>query len=240
MYTSARVSPIPSMSCVRSCPARPTNGSPRRSSCSPGPSPTNIRSAVGASRRRTRPGCGPAASLHSVHVDAASATSAKRRTGGGGGMRATHGERVGGHGTPWGETRMLSAGRPRGTRRDRIVTASRIASATQSAAASWSRSRLGSPRPRRRRSRSRPRTRCRRRSACAPGAAPGRTRRARSGRQEQARGLVERGVGDDDDERRVRAPLLERLRSRETRARPPARSNPRAPSRPRRRRRRPR
>ena len=33
------------MSCVSSCPARPTNGSPLRSSCSPGPSPTNSRSA---------------------------------------------------------------------------------------------------------------------------------------------------------------------------------------------------
>ena len=37
---------------VRSCPARPTNGSPLRSSSSPGPSPTNIRRRRGCRRRR--------------------------------------------------------------------------------------------------------------------------------------------------------------------------------------------
>ena len=40
-----------------------------RSSCSPGPSPTNIRSASGIARRRTPPACGSAASGHSVHAE---------------------------------------------------------------------------------------------------------------------------------------------------------------------------
>ena len=44
----SRVSPIPSMSRVSSCPARPTNGMPCSSSSAPGPSPTNIRSASGS------------------------------------------------------------------------------------------------------------------------------------------------------------------------------------------------
>ena len=39
---------MPSIRPVSSRPARPTNGSPVRSSCSPGPSPTNIRSACGS------------------------------------------------------------------------------------------------------------------------------------------------------------------------------------------------
>ena len=38
---------------VSSWPARPTNGSPCRSSCSPGPSPTNIRSACGSPTPKT-------------------------------------------------------------------------------------------------------------------------------------------------------------------------------------------
>src|SRR6266542_6095347 len=37
----------------RSFPDRPTNGSPCRSSCSPGPSPTNIRSAFGSPTPKT-------------------------------------------------------------------------------------------------------------------------------------------------------------------------------------------
>ena len=61
-----RVSPMPSMRLVSSRPARPTNGSPVRSSCSPGPSPTNMRSACGiadaehdlrAGRRPAGTGC---------------------------------------------------------------------------------------------------------------------------------------------------------------------------------------
>ena len=66
------------MSCVSSLPARPTNGSPCRSSCSPGPSPTNSRSA--SARPTPNTTCvRPAASLHSVHVDAASAATSARR-----------------------------------------------------------------------------------------------------------------------------------------------------------------
>ena len=45
MNTSSRLSPIPSSSWLSSCPARPTNGRPWRSSSAPGASPTNIRSA---------------------------------------------------------------------------------------------------------------------------------------------------------------------------------------------------
>src|SRR5262249_42586589 len=75
MYTSSRVKPIPSMSWVSSWPARPTNGSPFRSSCSPGPSPTNMR--LASARPTPNTTCvRPPASLQSAHVDDAAATSA--------------------------------------------------------------------------------------------------------------------------------------------------------------------
>ena len=45
MKTSSRRSPISPSSWVSSCPARPTNGSPWRSSSAPGASPMNISSA---------------------------------------------------------------------------------------------------------------------------------------------------------------------------------------------------
>src|SRR5204863_444639 len=47
MYTSFRCSPIASIICVSSLPARPTNGNPWASSSAPGPSPTKTSSALG-------------------------------------------------------------------------------------------------------------------------------------------------------------------------------------------------
>src|SRR4051812_17046696 len=75
MYTSARVRPMPSIRLVRRRPARPTNGSPVRSSCSPGPSPTKRRSACGSPTPKTT--CvRVAASGHFVHVSASRSRSA--------------------------------------------------------------------------------------------------------------------------------------------------------------------
>ena len=75
-------SPMPSIRLVSSWPARPTNGSPVRSSCSPGPSPTNIRSAWASPTPNTT--CvRVAASGHFVQVSASRSRSANEANGGG-------------------------------------------------------------------------------------------------------------------------------------------------------------
>ena len=61
--------PIPSSSSVSSAPARPTNGSPWRSSSAPGASPTNISSASALPLPKTTL-VRVSASGHFVHTEA--------------------------------------------------------------------------------------------------------------------------------------------------------------------------
>src|SRR5207249_1442571 len=103
MYTWSRARPIPASSCSSSFPAAPTKGTPCLSSCKPGASPTNIRSAFGSPapkttwvrpserRQRVQPAtCRPNASS-SVSCSAAATASAATATG-----RATVGRLLGG------------------------------------------------------------------------------------------------------------------------------------------------
>src|SRR5919106_1940037 len=78
-----------SMSCVRSLPARPTNGMPCLSSSAPGPSPTNTRSAWGSPSPNTtwvRPWV---ARGHFVHASASRSSSSNDGNGGGSTSRDT-------------------------------------------------------------------------------------------------------------------------------------------------------